>query len=433
MVDATAIFRQLSFLLLIAVASHFLIKRFRQPTIIGEIAIGIVMGTTVAGFLLNRDNPACFPVAAQGCPAVFDQEIIAIFAALGSIFLLFLIGIESDFRELYTRRNLLVATGGVVFPWIAGFLLALYGIPDAYVPDPANRVPFAVFIGAILVATSTAIAAAILLEMGLLQTRVAKVIMGAAVIDDILGFLVLSIAIGTSRGSVDIWNLIVLVGTATVFILVGAWVGARYFGKLVTRVQATGGRLGLPFGGFMVAIAITFLYAAIAETIGLSAIIGAFVAGTMFAATPLKEDLRRGAERLGTIFTPAFFISMGLLVNFWTLNASLLLFGVILTMIAFFTKVLGCALPAKLYGMSRDEALSVGYGMTPRGEVGLIVAQTAFLGGIINTDLFSLIVIVLIVVSVMPAPFLKHYLARIRRTQPATLEAVGPTPGGGSP
>ncbi|HLB69376.1 MAG TPA: cation:proton antiporter, partial [Thermoplasmata archaeon] len=209
MVDATAIFRQLSFLLLIAVASHFLIKRFRQPTIIGEIAIGIVMGTTVAGFLLNRDNPACFPVAAQGCPAVFDQEIIAIFAALGSIFLLFLIGIESDFRELYTRRNLLVATGGVVFPWIAGFLLALYGIPDAYVPDPANRVPFAVFIGAILVATSTAIAAAILLEMGLLQTRVAKVIMGAAVIDDILGFLVLSIAIGTSRGSVDIWNLIV--------------------------------------------------------------------------------------------------------------------------------------------------------------------------------------------------------------------------------
>jgi len=123
---------------------------------------------------------------------------------------------------------------------------------------------------------------------------------------------------------------------------------------------------------------------------------------------------------------------MGLLVNLWTLNANLLVFGVVLIVVAFFTKVVGCALPSKLYGMSRDEAWAVGYGMTPRGEVGLIVAQTAFLGGIINTDLFSIMVIVLIVVSVMPAPFLKHYLARIRRTQPATLEAVGPAPGGGS-
>ncbi|MEK6839064.1 MAG: cation:proton antiporter, partial [Candidatus Thermoplasmatota archaeon] len=100
MVVATDVFRQLSILLLIAVASHFVIKRLRQPTIIGEIGIGIIIGPTIVGFLLNRDNPSCFPIPAAGCPAIFDESLIAIFAALGSIFLLFLIGLESDFREI---------------------------------------------------------------------------------------------------------------------------------------------------------------------------------------------------------------------------------------------------------------------------------------------------------------------------------------------
>ena len=429
MVVATDVFRQLSILLLIAVASHFVIKRLRQPTIIGEIGIGIIIGPTIVGFLLNRDNRACFPIPAAGCPAIFDESLIAIFAALGSIFLLFLIGLESDFREIFTRRNVFIASGGVILPWVAGFLVAVYGVSDAYVPPGVNRISFAVFVGAILVATSTAIAAAMLLEMGLIQTRVAKAIMGAAVIDDIIGLLVLSIAIGTNRGTVDLTSLAILGGTATAFILIGAWVGAQFFGRLVVKLQASGERIGLRFGGFMVAIAITFLYAAIAETIGLSAIIGAFVAGTMFAVTPLKADLQRGAERLGTIFTPAFFISMGLLVNLWTLDSNLLVFGIILIVLAFFTKVIGCVIPARLYGMTPDEAWAVGYGMTPRGEVGLIVAQAAFLVGVIRTELFSIIVIALIIVSVMPTLFLKHYLVRIRKAH-ATAAVTAPPPAG---
>jgi Kef-type K+ transport system membrane component KefB len=420
MADVTLIFQQLSFLLAIAVVSHLIFKKLRQPTLIGEIAVGIVMGPSIAGFLLNRDNPSCFPVPAPGavCPP-FDTELIAIFAALGSIFLLFLIGLESDMREIYTRQNIVIAMGGVLLPFVGGFIVAFFLAPE-------EPLAFRVFLGAILVATSTAIAAGMLLEMGLVHTRVAKAIMGAAVVDDILGLLVLSVAIGIAEQRVDIWDLTVLVGTAIVFIIVGAYLGARFFGRLVVWVQRAGEKLGLRFGGFMLAIAMTFLYGAIAETIGLSAIIGAFVAGTMFAATPLKDDLTRGAERLGSIFVPAFFVSMGLLVNLWTLNAGTLLFGVVLVFVAFFTKVLGCWIPARAFGLPRDEAWAIGYGMAPRGEVGLIVAQTALLAGVLHPEVFSIVVIAMIVVSVIPTPFLKYYLARIRQgsraAEPARVE-----------
>jgi len=406
--DLTAIYQQLTILLALATLSHFTFKRFRQPTIIGEIAIGVLLGPSVLGY---------FNVF------TFDETLVATFGTLGSIFLLFLIGLESDVRAIYTRKNFFVAVGGVVLPFVAGFLAALYLVPEGI---GANGTPFtmAMFVGATLVATSTAIAASILLELGLMRDNVAQTIMGAAVVDDILGLLILSIVVGMSKGAVDPIELAVLAATAVAFVVVAILVGLYFFSRLVVRIEIAGKKVGLKYGGFLIALAITFLYAFVAESIRLSAIVGAFIAGSMFAATPLRDDFTQGAGYLGAVFTPIFFISLGLQVNLPTVSVALLGFAGVLTLLAIVTKVVGCAIPARLARMTRNEAVAVGWGMTPRGEVGLIVALAAFSAAVIADSLFSVIVLVMVAVSIIPAPFFKSALAGVARER----EKAAPPP-----
>ena len=421
---ATAeIFRDLSFLLAVAVVSHLVIRKFRQPTIIGEIAIGIVLGPTVLGVILGPRGLGVIPGS-----SLFDATLIENFAALGAIFLLFLVGLESDFRSIFTKTNFFVALGGVLLPFVIGFGLAFAMVPATEWGLNANQVTMAAFVGAALVATSTAIAASILLEIGMMRERVARTIMGAAVVDDVLGLLVLSIVVGSARsGGIDLVGVLLLVLAAGAFILIASFVGLYFFTRIVVWIQATGKKLGVPHGGFAIALALTFFYAFVAELIGLSAIVGAFLAGTMFASTPLREDFQEGARYLGAIFTPIFFISMGLLVNLWMIAAApgLVVFGVVLIGVAILTKVIGCGIPSRLSKMSNRESLAVGLGMTPRGEVGLIVALTALTAGVIAGSLFSVIVLVMIVVSVLPAPFFKRIILRIAEERRSRATALG--------
>src|SRR3990170_3525269 len=296
-----ALFQQLALLLALATLSHFTIKRFHQPTIVGEIALGIVLGPSVLGFYFQ-----IFP---------FDPGLVESFAALGAIFLLFLIGLESDFRAIYTRKNVSVAFGGVLLPLVFGFLIAFFMVPGGNVGLNGNQFMMAMFVGATLTATSTAIAASILLELRLMRDDVAQTIMGAAVVDDILGLLVLSIVVGMSRGSVNVLDIAVLMGVAVAFIVIAILVGIYFFSKIVVRIQIAGMRVGLKHGGFIIALAIAFLYSFVAEVIGLSMIVGAFLAGTMFSSTPLRDDFTEGAGYLGAVFIPIFFISLGLQVH----------------------------------------------------------------------------------------------------------------------
>jgi Kef-type K+ transport system membrane component KefB len=216
---------------------------------------------------------------------------------------------------------------------------------------------------------------------------------------------------------------------AGAFLVIASFVGLYFFSQIVVRIQAAGKKLGLLHGGFAIALALTFFYAFVAELIGLSAIVGAFLAGTMFASTPLREDFQEGARYLGAVFTPIFFISMGLLVNLWIVAAApgLVAFGVVLIVVAILTKVAGCWVPARLSRMTNRESLAVGLGMAPRGEVGLIVALTALTAGVIGDALFSVIVLVMIVVSVLPAPFFKRTILRIAAERKASAtETVNP-------
>ncbi len=418
MAGAEAIYQQLTILLALATLSHFTIKRFRQPTIVGEIFLGILLGPSILGFYLGIQ--------------LFDPSVVSTFAGLGAIFLLFLIGLESDFKAIYTRKNVAVAAGGVILPFVFGFVSAYFLVPTVDVGPNGTQFTMAIFVGATLTATSTAIAAAVLLDLGLMRESVAQTIMGAAVVDDILSLVLLSMVIGASGGQFDPLSVSLLLVTALLFLGVGMAVGLYFFRKVVVRIQVAGMRLGLKHGGFLIAMAITFLYAFIAEVIGLSAIVGAFLAGTLFANTPLREDFTEGTGYLGAIFTPIFFISLGLQVNLPSVQGgpSVILFGVVLTVVAILTKVIGCGIPARLAKMTRHEALAVGWGMTPRGEVGLIVALTALTAGVIQDALFSTIVVVMVLVSVLPAPLFKRSLAIVaeerRKAQSAAATTDGP-------
>ncbi len=301
-IGPTAIYEQLTILLTLAAVSHVFSKRFHQSTLVGEIFIGVILGQSLLG------NLGIFQ---------FDPLFIQTFAALGAIFLLFLIGLESDFRELYTRKNFLVALGGVLFPLAFGFLTAWFLAPTGPTAVGANGTPFlmALFVGATLTATSTAIAAAVLLELGLMRDEIGRTIIGAAVVDDILGLLVLSLVVGVAHGGIDALGVALVVGKAVAFIVVGILVGVYLFSPIVVRLQVAGLKLGIKHGGFIIALALAFFYSLVAESIGLSAIIGAFLAGTMFAPAPLKEEFAEGARFLEAIFTPIFFISLGLAVN----------------------------------------------------------------------------------------------------------------------
>lgn len=403
-----AIFQELTILLSLATLTYFFSKRFHLPTIVGEIAIGVVIGQSVLG----SHALGFFD---------FDPTFISTFASLGAIFLLFLIGLESDFRAIYTRENVLIAFGGVVLPLAFGFITAYLLVPGASLLQ-------ATFVGATLTATSTAIAAAVLLELGLMKKRVGQAIMGAAVVDDVLGLMVLSMVVEMTHGTLNPLALAIVTATAVAFVVVGILVGIRLFSPLVVRLQVAGMRLGLKHGGFVIAMAIAFLYALVAEGVGLSAVVGAFLAGTMFAGTPLKEDFMEGAGYLGAVFTPIFFISLGLQVDLQGLTLALLPFAAVLVVVAMLTKVAGCALPAWLQGMTRHESLAVGWGMTPRGEVGLIVALTALTAGIIDASLFSVIVVVIVLVSILPAPLFRRSLAAMARDREAS-KAERPEPG----
>jgi len=376
---------QLTFLLVIALFASFIFSRFGQPRVIAYIVIGVVLG------YLNI-------IRTPGSEATGFPETLEFLAQLGAIILLFMIGLECDLKEIYTRRSISIALGGVLVPWGGGFLIAhLFG----YGAD-------AVFIGATLVATSVAVTASVLNEIGLVGTQVTYAIVGAAVVDDILGMVVLAIS-GRTTGGIDIPEISYLVLVAALFVVVGGWLGSHFLAKLVFNVQISGYRRKMPMSGFVLALAIAFLYANVAEILGISAIVGAFVAGTAFSGSVLRDGFRKGTMYLEALFVPIFFVSLGVVVDVGAMWETIW-FGIILTLVAVVTKIAGCGIPAYLTGMSKMDSIAVGMGMVPRLEIALVIAYYGLSQEIIGPDVYSVVVFMGLMTAVFTPSVLKWIL-----------------------
>jgi len=391
---------ELTFLLSVSLFAAFLFTRFGQPKMIGYIVIGVVIGPSVLGIISAGEE------GGTGLP-----ETIVMLAELGAIVLLFMIGLECDLKEVYTKKSMYIAMGGVIVPWVLGFGIAhVFGYGTE-----------SVFIGATLVATSVAVTASVIAEMGLIGTPVAYAIVGAAVVDDVLGMVVLGISKGISGGDLDVFGIGLLILGAVLFVIGGAWVGSRFLAKLVFNVQISGYRRRMPMSGFILALAIAFLYAFVAEAIQISAIVGAFVAGTAFSGSALRDGFRKGTQYLEALFVPLFFVSLGTAVNLGDIwNA--IVFGSVLTLAALVSKVVGCAVPAYYSGMSKWDSIAVGVGMTPRLEIAFIIAYYGLTTTppIIDQELYSVVVFMGLMTALVTPPILKRVLKRATETESPT-------------
>lgn len=398
---ALDIWIQLTIILSAGVVGHLIMSWIRQPSVVGELALGIILGPTIVGALVHEEW--------------FSEHTIELFAQLGGIILLFLIGLETKLSVVGDKKAIAVALGGVLVPWLAGFGMAfLFNYPT----------PEAIFIGATLTATSVGVTAVVLMEMNAVSTNIGKTIIGAAVVDDILAMIALTISKGIAVDDTLNWFTVSEVSfKALLFILVGAWFGLKVLNPAILKIHRLGQRRGLHSVGFMLALAFALFYAFIAESIGLSAIIGSFLAGTVLEPSELKKHFTRQTQALGIVFIPIFFVSLGLLVDIWELmSVDALIFIVILTALAVFTKIVGCGLPARLFGDTGHDSFTVGYGMVPRGEIALVMALVGRKANIITNDLYSAIVIMAIITTIIvPSP-----LSALLKQKPVEDDVIAP-------
>jgi Kef-type K+ transport system membrane component KefB len=366
---------QMSLLLFIALGGYLIASRINQSAVIGLILVGLLVGPSALGLITYTD-------------------FVAGLAHLGAVILLFVIGLEFNIKEILSIRNGVIAGIGVIIPWIGGYWIALvFGF------DTAS----AIFIGTALTATSIAITANVLREMGKLQTEAAKAIIGAAVIDDVLSLLALAITTDVVNGTVTAGGIAIVALKAIAFIVIGGAFGILVVSRYIERLDKTGFCKKFPEFIFLFAMMVAFFYAMCAEAVGLSAIVGAFIAGVSFERVELShsKDFKEGAEYLQIIFASIFFVSLGILADVKAVTPEVFLFLIVLTLVAIITKVIGCGLPARLMGLCRKDALIVGFGMAPRGEVAMIVALIGLEAGIIGQSVYVVIVLMSLLTTII--------------------------------
>src|SRR5262245_28428010 len=394
-------------MLIVAKLSGELFERFRQSAVLGELIGGIFIGNlTLVGVTMAEP--------------LKTNEVISALAELGAIILLFEVGLESDLGEMLEVgwSSLSVAVAGVAAPFFLG-----WGVSAYFLPGEPTLVH--IFIGATLCATSVGITARVLKDIGALQTREARIILGAAVIDDVLGLLVLAVVAGAIKAelagaALSSWQVAIIALKALAF-LVGAVLGGRY---LVPRLFRPAGALETRGVLLALAVAFCFLLAWLASLVGLAPIVGAFAAGVVLDEAYFESFQDRGEHRLeeliqpvSTLFTPIFFVLMGMKVDLrYFARWELLGFATALTLAAILGKQV-CSLAVLERQVNR---LAVGIGMVPRGEVGLIFAgigATLMLPNasgasvpVINTATFGVVVLMVVVTTLVTPPALKWAL-----------------------
>lgn len=398
---------QLLLLLAIIVAAAKLAgaaaNRIGQPAVFGEILVGLLLGPTVLDILgWPIFHPAETPVHGEAPPLL---GVVHDLAEIGVVLLMFIAGMETDLGEMKRVGKVAVwaATGGVLLPLAGGIAVtAAFGYPVFWQ---------GLFIGTILTATSVSISAQTLLELGQLRSKEGSTILGAAVIDDVQGIILLSLVVAFARasGGVRASEIVLVVVRMVVF-----FAAATYLGRFLAPLARRADRLGVSQGLLAIVLVATLLYAWAAEYVGgVAAITGSYLAGVLFAQTPYKHRIDEGVHPLTySMLVPVFFISIGLLANGRELGAHAL-FTLALVVVAVLAKALGCGAFARAAGFSTRESLRVGVGMISRGEVGLIVAGYGLAQGIIGQDVFSASVIMVLVTTMVTPPLLRLTFPRL--------------------
>lgn len=375
-------------------------ERVKLPSVMGELIAGIVLGPTILNLITA------------------DDKFFDVLAQLGATFLLFTVGMETKISEL--KKVGLVATSvailGVATPFVLGYYVSVLLFSSSIE---------AMFVATALVATSVGITARVLDDLGMIRTLEAKIILGAAVVDDILGMIVLTLVSGVAKGNLTAFNVAVVVSEAVCFVAIVTIIGTRVVkyasGKKDVHSDRTVNgawavhyttrafkrdswldRLSQKQAPFVIILIVIFGLSALASVVGLAAIIGAFFAGLIFSDTKETYELEQKFEPLNILLVPFFFVAMGAKVALGA-STNIVPFAIIITVVAILTKLVGCSIGAASRG--ERTAMIVGAGMVPRGEVGIVVAMIGLSMGTIGLSTYSVIVLVSIATTLY-TPFL---------------------------
>ena len=369
--------------------------RLRLPALVGEILAGVLIGPSVLGWI--GPNPFLHSLA-----------------DLGVMFLLFTVGLEVRAAELKRVGGsaTLVAMGGVVLPFLAGWAILTF--------SGAGQIE-ACFMGAAFVATSVGITAQVLQTGGFLHLRASRIILVAAVIDDILGLIVLAVVSGMSRGKLDFWDIGLTAFFSIALFVLAIQYGARAMERAVPKVRQT---MRGAEADFAIAITVLFALGLLALYAGVAAMVGAFLAGVVLAGQiePRARDFTQGATEL---LVPFFLVGIGLNLDLHTLrDPQTLGLGVALLVAAVVTKIVGCGLGAVRFG--KTDALRIGVGMVPRGEVGMVVAQLGLTLGVVSPSMYGIAVFMAVGTTIVAPPLLNWaFRGAEARMSDADLPTIG--------
>jgi Kef-type K+ transport system membrane component KefB/mannitol/fructose-specific phosphotransferase system IIA component (Ntr-type) len=396
----------LSLALLLGVARLLgeLARMLGLPMVVGEILAGIVLGRTGLGRFHRELHDFVFPSA--GPPV----QMLAGYTTTGVVLLLVVAGLEVDLRIVKRRGRsaLLIAALGVVIPLLGGFLLG-HAIPAHMLVRPEQRDLFALFMGVALSISALPVIAKTLLDLGLFRTDIGLLVMTAAMIDDIIGWLAFSILLGPVRGGqLELVPLAKTIILAVVFVALCLVVGRKVVDKMLERIEreahAAPGRI------LSIVTVLALLGATATQAIGLHAVFGGFVVGVMMGdSRRLRERTRHTIQQFVTnVFAPVFFASVALRVDFFSNFDAALCAGVFF--VASLAKLLGCTLGARLSGIGYREALAVGFGLNARGAMEIILAILARQAGLIDDRVFVALVTMAMATSLLAGPMMKHLL-----------------------
>ena len=382
----------LAIILISTLLAGHMSKRIGMPAVIGQLLVGIILG------------PALFGV-------LHENSFIHTFSEIGVVLLMFIAGLESNLTLLkkYFKPSLVVAILGVIVP-----VISMYGMSLAFGISQLESL----FIGVIFAATSVSISVEVLRELNVLESKEGTIILGAAVVDDLLAVIILSVLtslFGAQLAATSSTHM----SLGLSLLLQALFMVAVYFSVkwIVPFVMHLSRRLLVPYASAITSLIICFGFVWFAEAVELSAVVGAFFAGIAISQTPYKEEINRHIEPIGyTVFIPVFFVSIGLSMNLASLNQHIL-FITILTVLAVFSKLIGSGLGARWMNNSPQGAYTIGAAMISRGEMALIIAQIGYNAKLLSELYYSEIIFVIIITTVLAPLILKHAVKRQLATE----------------
>ena len=373
----TKVLLMLFLMLAVAKLMAEVFERLRQPSVVGEILAGILIGPSVFGW-------------------ISPSEITDTLAEIGVIFLLFTVGLETKPASIFRvgKRAALVAILGVFVPFVAGWLL---------MKARGGSGIESLFLGTAMVATSVGITAHVLSKMGVLNTLTSRIILGAAVIDDILGLMILAVVSSLALGSVNYLSIVTTALLAIGFTAFVVLVGAPVVKRVAPRIENKRGGRALFVSSLVLCLGISVA----AAYVGVAAIVGAFLAGMAFAeVADDRPEMHKRMSGVTEFLVPFFMVNIGMQLNLEIFaDSAVVLFAVLVTLIAVITKLVGCGLGA--WGMGWRRVGQVGMGMVPRGEVGIVVAQIGLGMAVISDSLYAVVLMMAVATTLIAPPFLR--------------------------